>query len=515
MLPRAGAAAIAVVAALGVLRLWAPLDGDQALFLLGARALDHGGVLYVDVWDVKQPGIFWFYLAAGRLFGFTFEGVRLLELAWNLVFAVVLATAVRPLLRRCWLAALAPLALFVPYYAQVHPLESVQVESLAGLPLFLTAALLSGGRGERDLPGRGACAVAGVAAAVAAVFKLMLAPIAAVFLLVAATAGAPRPTAAEVGRRLVVIVPPFAGGVAVVLLTVVAVFVGDGALPELLWTSFVYPLQALDDAGKAPVHRLADASGWLLTRTLPWWPLAVVGVVGVVRGGAPPLARQMVAWLAAGATVVLAQRMSWWTYHLLLLFPPIAVLAVVGVDEVLARWRTGEQRRRRTVASAVAVVVAASLFLAPQPIAPDAVRLAAVLAAGGDREAYRRRTSAYWAMIGDSTALLRAEGRDDPIFVIGDPVYYLLAGRRPALAMHAWSPPALVPSQWARLDADLEATLPAWVFADHGYLELQPQQFRPVRALLARAYRAEAEDPRGTWYRRRCSEADGEASARP
>jgi hypothetical protein len=57
--------ALAMVVVLGGLKVYTPLDGDQALFLYTAQSIDAGGVLYVDVWDLKQPGIFWFYGAAG------------------------------------------------------------------------------------------------------------------------------------------------------------------------------------------------------------------------------------------------------------------------------------------------------------------------------------------------------------------------------------------------------------------------------------------------------------------
>src|SRR5512138_3054463 len=74
--------AVLAVALLGLSQCWIPLDGDQAFFLHAARLLDAGGALYRDVWDVKQPGIFLFYEAAGRLTGFSDFSVHLLEALW-------------------------------------------------------------------------------------------------------------------------------------------------------------------------------------------------------------------------------------------------------------------------------------------------------------------------------------------------------------------------------------------------------------------------------------------------
>ena len=51
---------LVVVVVLAGIHLPYPFAGDQALFLLGAAALDRGEVLYVDFWDIKQPGIYFF-----------------------------------------------------------------------------------------------------------------------------------------------------------------------------------------------------------------------------------------------------------------------------------------------------------------------------------------------------------------------------------------------------------------------------------------------------------------------
>ena len=72
-----------LIAAFGALKLALPLHRDGATFLWLASQLDRGAVLYTDVWDVKQPGIFIFDYLAGRMFGFSAEGVHLFELLWQ------------------------------------------------------------------------------------------------------------------------------------------------------------------------------------------------------------------------------------------------------------------------------------------------------------------------------------------------------------------------------------------------------------------------------------------------
>src|SRR5512143_2793923 len=94
--------ALAACVALGLLNLWAPFTSDQALFTMGAEKLLHGGQLYRDYWDTKQPGIFWFYTLAVRMFGPSEEGVHVLELAWFTAFAAVLLVAPRRAFEHRW-----------------------------------------------------------------------------------------------------------------------------------------------------------------------------------------------------------------------------------------------------------------------------------------------------------------------------------------------------------------------------------------------------------------------------
>jgi len=73
-----------------------PFGSDQALFTLYGRQLAHGAVLYRDLFDMKQPGIFLFYTSAEVLFGFTEVGIHLFELAYWFAFSLFALVAVRP-----------------------------------------------------------------------------------------------------------------------------------------------------------------------------------------------------------------------------------------------------------------------------------------------------------------------------------------------------------------------------------------------------------------------------------
>jgi hypothetical protein len=62
--------------------------GDQALNALMGKVIASGGAPYADLWDLKHPGVFFFFAAGGMLFGFDEVGIHLFELLWMLVTAL-------------------------------------------------------------------------------------------------------------------------------------------------------------------------------------------------------------------------------------------------------------------------------------------------------------------------------------------------------------------------------------------------------------------------------------------
>jgi hypothetical protein len=107
-------AAILIVA---LARLPEPLFGDQALNMLMGQTIAEGGSPYVDVWDLKHPGVFFFFATAGALFGFKELGIHLFELLWMLSLAVLVRMVAGSYLRCRLAASLAPALTIGHYYA--------------------------------------------------------------------------------------------------------------------------------------------------------------------------------------------------------------------------------------------------------------------------------------------------------------------------------------------------------------------------------------------------------------
>ncbi|MGF1936586.1 MAG: hypothetical protein RM347_019725 [Nostoc sp. ChiQUE02] len=122
---------------IGLIHLPFPFDGDQAFFRLGALEIQQGKVLYRDFWDVKQPGIFYFYFLAGTFFGFNEIGIHLFELIYMLFFSIVLLLSLKSYFRHQRIASLVPLLTVGVYYTVSEPWHLTQVEALVGFPLFI------------------------------------------------------------------------------------------------------------------------------------------------------------------------------------------------------------------------------------------------------------------------------------------------------------------------------------------------------------------------------------------
>lgn len=134
--------------------LWAPFDGDQALFFVSGEKLLRGDVLYRDIVDLKPPLIYFLYAAAIGIFGESVLAVRLIELLVQAgVIWLIARTARRASGNDVWgmLSALFYAALYfsLPFYCRG------QVEGFAALPIAGIFSLLSvrrRGGSNRSLP---------------------------------------------------------------------------------------------------------------------------------------------------------------------------------------------------------------------------------------------------------------------------------------------------------------------------------------------------------------------------
>jgi len=494
----------ASVLALGLLHLFYPLFGDQALFLLYAEGLHRGGLLYVDLWDNKQPGIFWFFLLAGKLFGFDAVSVHLFELLWVCLAAALLTVAAHRSFASRRVAELTPLFTAGLYYWCASPWLQTQLEILVSLPLAV-CVLASLVALRRPALARRMHFLFGLMAVVVATFKLvlLLVPVAMWLVLV----WFQRPAAREAVFGML---PPALLGAALLASLVALHFRVSGNWDAFVWTNFVYPRLALQEIPRKPLIQLLEGSAWWIRTALPALPLAWWAIRDRRREPVRLVEAQALAWLLAGWVAIAVQKFSWWPYHFLLLVFPLGLLVVSAIDRFAIR------RRPNPVSAPVAalrlrwvvLLTAGAMFALSSRQGPLGLRAAAaaLAAPSGERLAtFQQSIDPLHQHRIDATAFLRAEAdTTQAIHVFGDPNWYLAADRPQAMPIHGWSWQFFLASQWRALPDELSRTKPAYLFVDPYFARLIAERSPATWRMIQVDYLPltnEAID--GTWYRLR------------
>jgi hypothetical protein len=420
---------VCVTVGLCLLHLPYPFFMDQALFMSAARELADGAHMYGDFWDLKQPGIFWWNELAGSLFGFDGLGLRLMDLCWSVVVALMLWLLLRS--RGSLAATLGPLFSFGGFYAIATPWHLSQVEWLVGGPLVALIGCLCYER-RTEKPGAilARYCLAGVMLAAVVLLKLVLITVAGIMMLIAI--GQDRwigglPWATLLKRQIA----PAAFGLALVLVPVLMYMQLAGTLSIAVWTTFVDPGEVLREYSHHSVRMLISSLRWFLVSEwilLPWalWAL-YIGLRQASR-----LVWLLAAWMMLGFASIAIQVLSYWQYHFDLFFIPVGLLASIGFVDVLARLKTDRKPMLRGAAVAAMALCAAITLVVP--LARKALQIAASHPFPIDSRHGLELTLADGSTKGlvDAADAVRGMTREtDRIVSWGDARMYFLVGRRP------------------------------------------------------------------------------------
>ncbi len=465
----------------GLTLLPLPFTGDQALYLLYGRGLTHGAVLYRDLWDVKQPGIFWFYGLAAKLFGPSEIGIHLAVVLWWLAGGLLAQRAWRSRLDHRAARTAVPLLTAGVLLATVRPIDLGQVEHLVGLPILAAWWLVQ--HPDPGTPqGRGRLAGAGAATAVVILFKHLYVAVPGAFLVLALVRLARRTDTRTALRAAAW----WIGGLAMVVAPFVAQVVATGQTDRVWWTftRAAGQTRALDPP---PLSRLVRSTARAAVMTLPLLVLAALGRRRAWRPEARNGTVDMLVWIVAGGAALAGQ--LWWPYQQLLVFVPLGLLAAHGVDELAHRWRDAGTRRSGRV---IAVVVALTAVASVAPLAVRASLLArhglAVTAA--DRDALRRDAEpAERAAVASAGFLRGPSARPGPVLLLGNPIHLVRAGRVQAGAVHGWSPEFNTPGLWDEVIEAAGAPDVAYVAIDDVSLGFVRERAPGLLTVLETRYR--------------------------
>ena len=495
---------------LALARLPEPFFGDQALNVLMGQVIANGGAPYADLWDLKHPGVFFFFAAGGTLFGFNEIGTHLFELLWMLAVALVARRVAGQYVHNPAVASLAPVFTVGTYYACTTSYHFTQTEALVGLPLLisLVAAVMAVRPGSRRPLAW--LFVSGLAAGVVFAFKAPYVVLPLLFWLLVGMWRRGSDRSIPVARKMA---PALLAGALLPVSALVVYLALKPGLGLVWWTFAVHPREAASQGG-VYLQRLVDGLVWFVRTFRVPLALAIVVTWDRLRQGWDLLTTGLVTWVAAGLLLIWMQVISWWPYHYLLLFVPLGLLATQGIDLLwLTATVTAVPRRRRAVAVA-ALLLLSALYV--RQVAPAAKVVAAVFGArplpldSASMRVYQAAHNQDYADALATTSFLREPGSyAGPIYVFGNPNLYLLAGRRPAIPLLVWgtSPPA---GAWNRLMAELEEAAPAYILVNDQALESMVVHHYPALATevsalpsrLGRRYQKFRTDAGGTWYLR-------------
>ncbi len=485
--------------------LYEPLGPDQYFFLYGARLLAEGSRLYLDFWDIKQPGIFWLNGLALQ-FGNPEVAVMLLDIA---AWAATAALLARLILRNggaASVAAWAPAVVGLLFLA-VRPAGAAgQVESFLGalLALLLTVVV------EPRVSGR-QWFLFGLVSGLVMLLKLvwLLAP--ALMFVTAFVTGPPRPLLMRLRAAMRAALPALAGFALVAALAAVAL-ARTGSLGEAFYITFVYPFIGLDQGMPAPLERLLTSVGWSARALAGFGALILARMVLLRRVPWSRLEWGLLAWIAAACMLFLIQRLSWWFYHLLPIWAGVVALGLVAAGRLAqARWSGDGPRWLAT--ALVAPALLCFVFFGRAWFA-DRVEAARAGMQLGAQAGYRSVLMREYTAIDREAAQLRERVGDGirDICVLGVPYVYVPTHGRCRVAVSAWSVGTLSAERWQRWFEDSVAAAPRVVFLEPRFAGLLESRCAPMLRWLRSDYVPELVGARGTWYVRSPSAIAG---ARP
>jgi hypothetical protein len=460
-----------------------PYRGDQAIFALLGRQWLQGAIPYVQLWDVKQPGVLLWY-GLTDLLGLGEAGSRVLDVVATFALGLIVASLVRSRLTHPGLRRWVPLLAAGAVLLAAGPGDFGQIELLGLVPSLGAFVLVDTGRHRRLTVGR--LLGAGLCLGLMGVLKLPLAAVPGVALLVMLALRLPR-------RQWLRTVALLAAGAAVPLLAVCAWLAVDGALGAALHTWFVDSVAMGATPGSRSLPRLLEGAG----RYVAWTaPVAVAAAWQAVVGirGRDPLDIAMATWIVLDVLAVSGQ-FGWW-YQWYFLTGPLLVLAARRADALL----THPPVRRRALAIAAACAVAAPM------LAHGAVWLGGTVLDGGgltaaSRERIDDRVADYDTVRGEAAAAgLRPE---DSLYVLGDPLYNYLTDHPLTVRTDGWAYDLMAAYQWDDLAGEIRASRPAMVFLQEPAPDWVRDRGPAVTRELARDYDTVRVSSEGVWYRLR------------
>lgn len=317
-----------------------PLGIDQGLWASAARGMARGQLLYRDVWEQRPPGIYWAYLAAFQLAGWTAATVAWLDIACAAVTTFLLYGIALTLANRTTaaLAAAVYVTFTMPAWLYGHGGFLERAVSETFIVVCVSACVWCAARWQRA-PSALLAAGCGLFAGATLIFKPnagLYFPAVLLWMFVSAWRRLERPAEVAISTGILAsvaaaIVP------AVALLWLARLDLLADATTAVIDFNRYYVGEGFAPAAYAVTFSKAV---WLRIKTEPLWLAgavgAVVAAVTLVRDRRlPPLAGLAVVWGAAGTCVIVVNGARLFNSYFIQVLPPLALLGAWALSDGL------------------------------------------------------------------------------------------------------------------------------------------------------------------------------------
>ncbi len=427
-------------------------SSNQATFSLFAEQALDGEVLYRDVIDLKQPGIFVFFGLAQLPFGPQPAAVHLVEALVWLAFAAWMQTRLRPWFRHELVAATAPVALVGLYVIAAGVRDLLQPDALVTIPILI--AIHHGIEARSDETRR--WVIAGIATTAVAYLKLPYAVIP-VLCWLPNVIGRLRSDAGVFLRRAVL---PTTGAVALTLAPFAVYAVVNGVATEL-WALWFEWASERTELWPRERDRLVAVIRRGVRLAAPFGLLALGGFGLVDRDRLrQPAVLALAAWFAVAVPLFGAQ--LWFGYHLWLFLGPVALLGWLGLDALLSEGRR----------LALGIVVV-SLLVGASQLGPDLIDRGVLLATNElgltseGRSELRTDLDPDHALAEAYAEWVRTNDHGDRGWALGATLETLHAAEQDhAVPIIGFAPLLLRPDDWATINRSLDTDPPDTIVLD-------------------------------------------------
>lgn len=481
-----------IIMTVGLIHSSTILGGDQSLFAVIAQLLDSGKTLYKDMFDYKQPGIYLFYLLAGKTLGWSDISIHLFELGYWILFSIILFYSIRSysLFRADYFNSLLPLFIVGSYYFNADVLHLTQLEALINVPLFLMVWLLDRAyKTENDL--FVTYLIIGALTGVILLSKLVFSPIIFFFLLIHFVF-----TLRSKNLKYILIkqiVPLFIGFA--IPLSIFLTYIFTHQIENLVVDIyFKIPTSVITLTDQIDPGRLLSSIKWFIKKMFVLLLLAIIGVFLIPKKESHFFSL-IIAWGVIGFGVILMQKTSWWSYHFQLLYVPIGVFAVMGLDFVLYHFLRKIKPSTPLIKGFLIITIISLIF-------PNQLY---TLWKSVTSQDYKELHILDYAR-DDAKNIIKIIKQEDTIFICGNPRMYLLTSHLPELSINGWILEYYLDYQWEDFYYQFKNKPPTYLFINaniqNDYDKLIESKHLKLWELMMKEYTEFDSVKNGKWYKR-------------